>query len=126
MTLLAPARLTLDEMFSPKIAAALRERKHDVVAVAEGVDPRSMTDDELFAWAVAERLLTENVKDFRPIMLRARQAGGAAAGLLSTSNRGFPRSRQKPGPLIEALHAWPLTGPPSPPLMEDWLVRPGS
>lgn len=42
----------LDEMFSPAIAAALRELGHDVVAVAERVDLRSMTDDGLFAWSL--------------------------------------------------------------------------
>lgn len=66
-----------------------------------------MTDDDLFAWSAAEKrwLLTENVKDFRPIMLRALQAGGTMTGLLFTSNRALPRSRRNPGPLIQALHA---------------------
>ena len=88
----AAGRLALDEMFSPAIAGALRELGHDVVAVAERVDLRSMTDDGLFAWSAAEQrwLLTENVRDFRPIMLRALQAGGAISGLLFTSSRAFP------------------------------------
>ena len=36
-----------------------------------------MTDADIFTWAVAQRrwLLTENVKDFRPLLLRALQAG---------------------------------------------------
>jgi hypothetical protein len=120
--------MALDEMFSPRIAAALRDRGHDVIAVAERVDLRAMTDDDLYAWAAAERrwLLTENVKDFRPIMLRAMQAGSATCGLLFTSNRAFPRSRQNPGPLVEALHTWLNAGPPPPPLIEDWLLRPGN
>ena len=119
-------RLALDEMFSPAIAAALRELRHDVVAVAERVDLRSMTDDDLFAWSVVEQrwLLTENVKDFRPIMLRALQAGGAITGLLFTSSRAFPRSRRNPGPLIQALHAWLSGGLPASPLNEDWLRGP--
>jgi hypothetical protein len=119
----APLQLALDEMFSPKIAAALREKGHDVVAVAERVDLRALTDDDLYAWAAGEQtwLLTENVKDFRPIMLRALQTGGTTAGLLFTSSRSFPRSRQNPGPLIDALHAWLSAGPPPPPLIEDWL-----
>jgi hypothetical protein len=98
------------------------------VAVAERVDLRSMTDDDLFAWSAAEKrwLLTENVKDFRPIMLRALQAGGAIAGLLFTSSRAFPRSRRNPGPLVQAVHAWLASGPPAPPLREDWLHAPGS
>jgi hypothetical protein len=113
-------------MFSPKIAAALRRREHDVVAVAERVDLRSMTDEELFAWSIADHrwLLTENVKDFRPILLRAMQAGGVAIGLLFTSSRTFPRSPQNPGPLIDALHGWLVTGPPPAPLTEDWLLDP--
>ena len=121
-----PARLVLDEMFSPKIAAALRERKHDVVAVAERVDLRSMTDDELFAWTIADNrwLLTENVKDFRPILLRAIQAGGVITGLLFTSSRTFPRSRQNPGPIIDALDRWLTAGLPAAPLTEDWLLDP--
>jgi hypothetical protein len=125
MTGPAPAcRLVLDEMFSPGIAASLRDRGHDVIAVAERDDLRAMSDDELHSWATAERrwLLTENVKDFRPIMLRALQAGGPAAGLLFTSSRVFPRSRKRPGPLISALLAWLQAGPPAPPLYEDWLA----
>jgi Domain of unknown function (DUF5615) len=121
------ARLVLDEMFSPKIAEVLRERQHDVVAVAERVDLRSMTDDELFSWAITDNrwLLTENVKDFRPILLRAMQGGGALTGLLFTSSRSFPRSRRNPGQLIEALHAWLAAGPPAVLITEDWLHNPG-
>lgn len=115
--------LILDEMFSPRIADALREHGHKVIAVAERVDLRAMTDEDLYQWAAAlgSWLLTENIKDFRPIMLRTLQAGGATAGLLFTSSRTFPRSRHKPGPIIEAVHAWLSSGPPSPPVLEDWL-----
>jgi hypothetical protein len=128
MTRPATCSLVLDEMFSPAIAAALRDLGHDVAAVAERADLRSMTDGDLFAWSAADHrwLLTENVKDFRPIMLRALQAGGTAAGLLFTSSRAFPRSRKNLGPLIHALHAWLLAGPPAPPLTEDWLLGPES
>lgn len=122
-----PVQLVLDEMFSPTIAEALRDRGHRVVAVAERADLRSMTDEDLYAWAAEEGrwLLTENVKDFRPIMLRTLQSGGTTAARLFTSSRAFPRSRKNPGPLIEAVHAWLTTGPPAPPLVEDWLVGSG-
>jgi len=115
--------LVMDEMFSPRIAAALRERGHDVIAVAERGDLRALNDDDLYAWAAAEShwLLTENVKDFRPIMLEAMQAGMATAGLLFTSSRTFPRSRQNPGPLVAALDAWLTKGPPASPQIDDWL-----
>jgi hypothetical protein len=122
----AVARLLLDEMFSPAIAAALRDLGHDVIAVAESADLRAMTDEEVFAWVTAQHrwLLTENVKDFRPILLRALQADTSATGLLCTSSRAFPRSRKNPGPLIQALDAWLRDGLPEHPLSEDWLLHP--
>ncbi|MDG4792877.1 DUF5615 family PIN-like protein [Micromonospora sp. WMMD1082] len=126
MTSRSPSRLLLDEMFSPTIASALRESGHTVVAVAERVDLRSMSDNEVFGWAAQEKswLLTENVKDFRPILLQAIQTGATAPGLLFTSSRAFPRSRKNPGPLIEALDTWLRNGPPPPPIVEDWLIGP--
>ncbi|MDG4829352.1 DUF5615 family PIN-like protein [Solwaraspora sp. WMMD1047] len=116
----------LDEMFSPAIAVALRDRGHTVISVAERLDLRTMTDHEVFALAAAERawLLTENVQDFRPILLQALQAGAATPCLLFTSSRTVPRSRKQIGTLIDALDAWLVTGPPSPPITEDWLSNP--
>jgi hypothetical protein len=119
-------RLLLDEMLSPALAAALRDLGHDVAAVAERPDLRAVTDDKVFAAACAEGrwLVTENVKDFRPILLRAVQEGSAATGVLFTSSRTFTRSRKNPGPLINALHSWLQAGPPEPPVVEDWLAEP--
>jgi predicted nuclease of predicted toxin-antitoxin system len=119
------ALLLLDEMFSPGIAAELRQLGHDVLAVADRPDLRSKPDEEIFAWATAQKrwLLTENVKDFRPILLRALQAGPPGAGVLFTSSRTFPRSRKNPGPLVRALDAWLTAGPPAPPVMEAWLAE---
>jgi predicted nuclease of predicted toxin-antitoxin system len=117
-------RLLLDEMFSPAIAAELRALGHDVIAVADLSELRSKSDEEVYAWASAEQrlLLTENVKDFRPIRLRALQSGPPGCGLLFTSSRAFPRSRKNPGPLIRALHTWLNAGPPPPPVTESWLL----
>jgi hypothetical protein len=116
-------QLLLDEMFSPVIAEALRGRGHRVIALVESPEMRAMPDGEVFAWAAARRcwLLTENVKDFQPIKLRALQANASTAGLLFTSSRTFPRSRQHIGPLVDALDAWLAKGPPEPPIVEDWL-----
>lgn len=116
--------LALDEMFSPVLAAALRELGYDVVAVAERTELRAMADAEVFAWAVSQRrwLVTENVKDFRPLLLRAIQSGTPAVGILFTSSRSFPRSRKNPGPLIGALCAWLKAEPPETPIAEDWLT----
>jgi hypothetical protein len=118
-----PIQLQLDEMFAPRIAEALRERKHNVIALVERPDMRAMPDEEVFAWAAVQRcwLLTENVKEFQPITLRALPANASTAGLLLTSSRTFPRSRQHIGPLVDALDAWLGQGPPEPPIIEDWL-----
>ena len=128
MTQGLPVRLLLDEMFSPVIAAALRDFGHDVTAIAEQSALRAMTDEEVFARAAAEGrwLLTENVKDFQPILQQALQAGTPITGLLFISSRAFPRSRKNPGPLIHAIHTWLASGPPAPPIAEDWLVEPGN
>jgi predicted nuclease of predicted toxin-antitoxin system len=124
MNLRPDARLLLDEMFSPAIAADLRQLGHDVIAVADRPDLRSKPDEEIFAWASTEKRwpLTENVKDFRPIMLRALSAGVPGCGLLFTSSRAFPRTRKNPGSLIRALDAWLTAGPPAPPVTESWLL----
>ena len=118
------ARLALDEMYPPMIAQALRDLGYDVVAVAEQADLRAMTDAQVFAWAAAQGrwLLTENVKDFRPLLLRAMQADTPTTGILFTSSRSLPRSRKNPGPLITALHSCLRSGPPPAPVTEDWLT----
>ena len=115
MTQRPDVRLLLDEMFSPAIAAELGKLGHDVIAVADRPDLRSKSDEEIFTWASTQKrwLLTENVKDFRPIMLRALQAGLPSCGLLFTSSRAFPRSRKNPGSLIRALGAWLTARPPA-------------
>lgn len=53
--------------------------------------------------------------------LRALQANAATVGLLFTSSRTFPRSRQHAGLLIDAFDAWLTKGPPESPVTEDWL-----
>ena len=119
--------LALDEMFSPAIAAALRDLGHDVIAVAGRPELRAMTDDAVFAWAAGQGrwLVTENVKDFRPVPAAGTAGRFAHPG---PGVRHQPRVfavKKKPRPLIQALHAWLLAGPPEPPLTEDWLLSLG-
>lgn len=114
-----PTRLLLDEMFAPRIAEELRRRGHDVLALVADAELRSLSDPEVYAWAGehGRRVVTENVKDFRPLV-----ATGAGCGVLFTSSRGFPRSRRNLGPLIDAIDRW-LVAPASPPLAtEHWLL----
>jgi len=110
-------------MHAPVVAETLRDRGHGVSAVADSPGLRAMTDEELFVYAAAQgrRIVTENIKDFRRLLLRAGESGMSTAGLLFTSSRTFPRTRRNPGPLIDALDAW-LAAPGAadrPP--EDWL-----
>jgi uncharacterized protein with PIN domain len=58
-------KLLLDEMLSPAIARALRERGHDVEAVKEHPDWEALSDPELVSLAVSERraTVTNNLRD---------------------------------------------------------------
>lgn len=107
-------------MHAPAVAQALRDLGHNVVAVAESPDLRAMTDDEFFTWA-AGRIVTENVKDFRRLQLRAEESGQRSPGLLLTSSRTFPRSRGNPGPLIAALNTWLGRADSATRPAQDWL-----
>ena len=101
-------KLLLDEMWAPAIAAALRDRGHDVVAVAERHDLRGMPDAAIFEAALAEgrAIVTENVVDYRPLAAAAMRAGRPYPALIFTSNRAYPRaSRRTAGRLVSALDA---------------------
>ena len=120
-----PNRLLLDQMFAPELASELRRRGHRVTAVAETLALRAMNDPALFEWAAgnSEWLLTENVRDFRPLLVAAQADDHPFVNLLLTSSRSFPRSRRNPHPLTEALTAWlerPIARSPS---AEEWLAR---
>ena len=65
--------------------------------------------------------MTENVKDFRPLLAQAQDSAGPSAQLLLTSSRTFPRSRKNPGPLLEAVRSWLVGSAESDIPAEDWL-----
>lgn len=72
-------RLLLDEMYPAALADQLRNRGHDVSAVTERREFRSLPDADLFAVAQQERraLVTENIADFIPIVVGADERGVA-------------------------------------------------
>jgi hypothetical protein len=116
--------LLLDEMFSPVIARQLRDKGYDVVAVAADPALRSLDDAELYEWARrnGRRIVTENAKDFRPLV--SHEAGKSGPGILLSSSRTFRRSRRSVGLLVAALEGWlrqpdALARPD-----EDWLRKP--
>jgi len=120
-----PAELLLDEMFSPELATQLRRHGHRVTAVADTPELRALSDLELFEWAAVHSvwLLTENVKDFRPLLRAAADSGRPHASLLLTSSRTFPRSRRNPRPLLDALLAWLKQPGSRTSSTEEWLQR---
>lgn len=100
-------RLLLDEHYSPEIARRLRERGHDVVAVGERPGLAGRADRAHFAAMAGERraIVTEDVGDFRPLLVDASRRGTATYGLVCVSPRRFPRRRSDIGRLVTALDA---------------------
>jgi predicted nuclease of predicted toxin-antitoxin system len=101
-------KLLLDEHYSPEIARQLGTRGHDVVAVAERADLVGLGDDELLRRMTREQraIMTNNVKDFLPLVGRAAVASDDHAGLLLTSDRSMPRHSDAIGRFVEALDAF--------------------
>jgi hypothetical protein len=96
----------LDEQLSPQIAQLLRDRGLDVDAVAERPDLREASDRDVLEAACGERraVVTNNIKDFRPLAAERLADGRGHAGLiLLPASRG--RSRDATGTLADAIEA---------------------
>jgi hypothetical protein len=106
-------------MFSPVMAKQLRERGHDVVAVADDPQLRAITDPELLRWAIehGRRIVTENVRDFRPLIID----DPTGPGVLFTSSRTFPRNKRGVGRLIAGIDAWITVASKTEQSVEAWL-----
>ncbi len=99
-------KLLLDEHYATAIAVKLRAAGHDAVTVAErGV--RSMDDEPLLALASSEdrALLTNNVRDFLPIVSRWATSGRDHCGLVLTSDSRMPRDKSTIGHYAKSLLA---------------------
>lgn len=77
-------RALLDEQLSPQIAAVLRERGHDVVAAGDRADLTGRSDRVLLEVASAEQraVVTNNIKDFRPLAAERLARGQGHGGLI--------------------------------------------
>jgi hypothetical protein len=105
VTATKPDALLLDETFSAAIAGELTARGIDCRAVTADPVLRSLSDLEIFETALLEArvVVTNNVGDFESLR-RAREAvGGAAPGLIYTSDVSFPRTRAYVTRLAAAL-----------------------
>jgi hypothetical protein len=74
----------LDEQLSPQIAALLRQMGYDVEAVADRPDLLGCSDRSLLEIASAEgrAVITNNIKDFRPLAAEWLAQGRVHAGLI--------------------------------------------
>lgn len=118
-------RLLLDEHYASGVADQLNARGHDVISVVADPELRSRSDVELFRWAGTERrrIVTENIKDFRPLLLMAYSAGTEAAQLLLVSPRRFPRGGgNRMNVIVEALADWLERPDADHRPDEDWLI----
>lgn len=122
-------KLLLDEHYSPRIAAELRRRGHDVVAVRERTELRGLSDHVLFALMAAERraILTEDAADFLPILRAATVRGTDHYGVVLTFPRQFPRTIRAIGRLVTALDAF-LTARPADDALrgQSWWLEPAA
>lgn len=99
--------LLIDEMFPTTIAERLREKHgYDVVAVGERADRSGLPDAGIFLASQQEQraIVTENVRDFRPLAQEWQAMGRVHFGLVLTTNRRFPRAQSRThGRLVTAL-----------------------
>jgi hypothetical protein len=109
-------RLLLDEMLAGTIAAQVRARGHDVIAVVEDSSMMGLSDDEVFAAAAASgrAVVTLNIRDFVLLEQRWRAAGRSHAGLVLVASRVFPQDRSFVGALVKALDKLLTEEPPNP------------
>jgi hypothetical protein len=92
----------LDEHLSPQIAALLRGAGYDVLAVAERDDLVACSDRVVFEAASAEgrAVVTNNIKDFRPLAAECLAMGRTHPGLIL-----LPSARTRTRAAVRALAA---------------------
>lgn len=117
-------RLLLDDMLSPDIEEPLRERGHDVQAIAGSANVE-LDDPEVMDLARSQQrvVVTNNVRDFRPLHIAAVQPGGAGHyGMVFTAG-DFRRTKADTGRIVQALEAKLAANPGLEDLAnaEDWL-----
>lgn len=91
-------------MFPRAAAAALRELGHDAVS-AHDVCP-SAPDDIVWELATAQgrAIVTENMADFRPLLVAAVREGAAAVPVLGALHRRLPRGGALAPALARRVH----------------------
>lgn len=88
-------RLLLDEMYSPEIAAKLRELGHDAISAIERDDLKATPDADIFRLMQHEGrvIVTNNHRDYAPLANAALQGEEVFNGIVFTSDRSVPRTK---------------------------------
>ena len=100
-------KLLLDEMLSPVIARELRNRGHDVESVAGNPGREAMSDPQVLACARAEHraVVTDNLRDYRPLHHQAIVPGGDGHYGMIFMPGTYRRTKADTGRIIAALEA---------------------
>jgi|GEM_PF-434131 Domain of unknown function (DUF5615) len=100
-------RLLLDEMLSPVIARELCARGHDVQAVAGHPEREALSDPDVLALARAERraVVTNNIRDFRPLHVEAVLPGGLGHYGMIFMPGTYRRTKNYIGRIVASLGA---------------------
>ncbi len=112
----------LDEQLSSEIAVELRRRKLNVEAVAERPELAGSSDQTVMDAATAEgrAVVTNNIKDFRPIAARRIASGQGHCGLILLPAKRS-RTRAAAGPLADGIESVMRASPPGIPDTERWV-----
>ena len=102
----------LDEQLSPQVAVLLREAGYDVVAVIERVDLVGSIDSTILEVATSEgrAVVTNNIKDFRPLAAERLAQGRTHGGLIlvpSTRTRSRAAVTVLAGAIEKVMHDHP-------------------
>lgn len=100
-------KLLLDEMPAPDIARELRERGHDVEAVAGHPEWEALSDSQIMAVGRTEHraIVTNNLRDYRPLHSEAITPGGQGHFGMIFVPGNYRRTRADIGRIIAALEA---------------------
>ena len=119
-------RLLLDEMLSPAIAEELRARGHDVQAVAGHPEWTALSDPPVMVLARAERraIVTNNLRDYRPLHVEAVTPGGEGHYGMVFMPGTYRRTKDDIGRIAAALEHVLLQHPADERLAngETWLL----
>ncbi|HEV3322187.1 MAG TPA: DUF5615 family PIN-like protein [Solirubrobacteraceae bacterium] len=115
-------RVLLDEQLSGLIARLLRERGLDAEAVVDRPDLLQAPDHQVIDTACREvrAVVTNNIKDFRPLAAEQVASGRGHAGLILLP-AGRSRSRKATGAIADAIEAVMRAHPDGIASAEHWI-----